>query len=191
VTTDFPDLKMKALVNFPAQAYGRVGIDVNKNNGAFYLDLDYSGFGIFTSLPPDTTPYYSLLWNRITNSYQLCPFALTGVGGGAWTISTPIPAPSSGAFGAASSVLHATQSGKDVKIGGTITITTVGTATGLLQLPLPFVPAMSMALSAIYGTTGAAAGAWVTSGSAVLNIAPVVGLANGQTYYFGGTYEGQ
>jgi hypothetical protein len=79
---NLPKLKLKTLVNFPAQAYGRVGIDVSQEAGAFFIDLDYSGFGSFSALPPDLTPYYSLLWNNLTNAYVLCPLALIGSGGG-------------------------------------------------------------------------------------------------------------
>lgn len=68
--TDLPQLKMKALVNFPAQAYGNVGITVNPTAGAYYINLDYSKFSVLPT-PPDLTPYCTLLWNSLTNSYQL------------------------------------------------------------------------------------------------------------------------
>jgi hypothetical protein len=71
--TDFPQLKMKALVNFPAQAYGRVGITVSQLSGAFYIDTDYSKFSA-PPLPVDVTPFYFLLWNSVANTYQLCSF---------------------------------------------------------------------------------------------------------------------
>jgi hypothetical protein len=74
--TDFPQLKMKTLVNFPAQAYGRVGITVSKTAGAFYIDLDYTKFTP-GPLPADLTTIYSLLWNSITNTYQLLAYSLS------------------------------------------------------------------------------------------------------------------
>lgn len=77
--TDFPQLKMRAVVNFPAQSYGRVGITVTKTAGAFYTDLDYSKFmPPIITLPGDTTNFYSLVWNSSTNVYELCPLALSG-----------------------------------------------------------------------------------------------------------------
>ena len=42
--TDFPDLKIKALVNFPANAIGGAGIDIETVNGNFVVDLDYADF---------------------------------------------------------------------------------------------------------------------------------------------------
>jgi hypothetical protein len=72
--TDLPTLKIKSLVNFPPNAFGRAGITVAKEAGAFYVDIDYSKFSILP-LPPDLNPYNFLLWNNLTNIYQLASFA--------------------------------------------------------------------------------------------------------------------
>lgn len=75
--TAFPMLKMKAAVNFPANANGGVGIEIDKTNGLYTVNLDYSEFmPPVIALPPDTTGYYTLLWNSVTNTYSLCPLAL-------------------------------------------------------------------------------------------------------------------
>lgn len=74
--TDLPALKIKSLVNFPPNAFGRTGITVAKSAGVFYVDLDYSKFSIL-ALPPDLNPYNFLLWNSLTGAYQLASFAAT------------------------------------------------------------------------------------------------------------------
>ena len=72
--TDFPIMKLKAAVVFPANAYGGTGITVNYLNGAYVINLDYSKFA-FTPLPPDVTPFYFLLWNNVSGVYQLASFS--------------------------------------------------------------------------------------------------------------------
>ncbi|WP_038976618.1 hypothetical protein [Bradyrhizobium japonicum] len=52
--TDLPEVKLKTLVNFPSSAVGRVGINVEKDGGLFYLDLDYSKLAVITSFDPST-----------------------------------------------------------------------------------------------------------------------------------------
>jgi hypothetical protein len=81
--TDFPDLKMKALVNFPASAIGRTGIDVVKSNGQFFVDLDFGDFAPpISSFPPADIPNLNgLLWNVVTGRYVLAPLTLIGSGG--------------------------------------------------------------------------------------------------------------
>jgi hypothetical protein len=76
--TDFPMLKMKTLVNFPANAYGGNGINVAKAAGAFTLNIDYSRLSIVGALPPNMANYYTLTWNSATNSYQLFPMPISG-----------------------------------------------------------------------------------------------------------------
>ena len=41
--TDFPQLKMKALVNFPAQVIGGPDVVITKNNGIYTIGLDFTG----------------------------------------------------------------------------------------------------------------------------------------------------
>jgi hypothetical protein len=71
--TDFPMMKLKAVVNFPANAYGGTGITVNYANGNYVINLDYTKFTQLP-LPPDLTPFQMLIWNALTNSYQLMAF---------------------------------------------------------------------------------------------------------------------
>jgi len=70
-----PKLKLKALVSFPSNVYGGTGIEVNKANGNFTVDLDYSEFAFFGDLPPNTNV---LVWDPITNVYTLVPPSATG-----------------------------------------------------------------------------------------------------------------
>jgi hypothetical protein len=55
--SDLPDVKLKSLVNFPSSAVGRVGINVEKDGGLFYLDLDYSKLAVITSFDPSTKDF--------------------------------------------------------------------------------------------------------------------------------------
>ena len=79
--TDFPDLKIKALVSFPAQVNGGTGIDVSRNGGIYTIDLDYSEFGTISALPANPN-LYSLIFDTVLQSYVLAPVSLFGGGGG-------------------------------------------------------------------------------------------------------------
>lgn len=77
--TDLPALKIKSLVNFPANAFGRTGIDVAKQDGAFYIDIDYSHFVPVPVIPATDVPnLYTLVWNVVTGIYELVPLQAVG-----------------------------------------------------------------------------------------------------------------
>ena len=77
--TDFPALKLRSLVNFPAQALGRNGIGIAKEDGVFYVDIDYSEYVPVSSIPGGDVPnLYTLLWNNATGVYMLAPITLVG-----------------------------------------------------------------------------------------------------------------
>jgi hypothetical protein len=80
--TDFPDLKIRALVNFPSNAIGGTGVDVEKVNGNFVIDLAYDDFAPPVSGVLDPAHQNVLLWNSITQIYALTPISLFGGGGG-------------------------------------------------------------------------------------------------------------
>lgn len=80
--TDFPDLKIRTLTNFPSQALGRTGIDVVKTNGNFYLDLNYADFQITPNVPAADMPNsYNLIWDEVKKTFAKVPFALQATGG--------------------------------------------------------------------------------------------------------------
>jgi hypothetical protein len=79
--TDFPDLKLKALVTFPATVLDGAGIDVVKANGSFQFNLAYDDFAPPVGGISDPTHQNALLWNSITNTYVLAPVSLIGSGG--------------------------------------------------------------------------------------------------------------
>ena len=92
--TDFPDLKIKALVSFPATVKDGVGVDVVKQNGIYQFNLAFDDFAPpVQGIPPTTFPQLNaLLWNAATQAYWLTPISLFGAPGG-------IPdAPSDGAL---------------------------------------------------------------------------------------------
>jgi len=72
--TDFPDLKLKTLVSFPAAVFGGTGLAVRQENGKFYFDLAYEEFATVASLP-DATNYYVLSFNTVSKTYVLVPVA--------------------------------------------------------------------------------------------------------------------
>jgi len=70
-----PKLKLKALVSFPSNVYGGTGIEVNKANGNFTVDLDYSEFAFQGTLPTGSNV---LVWDPVTDVYTLIPPTATG-----------------------------------------------------------------------------------------------------------------
>jgi hypothetical protein len=79
--TDFPDLKMKALVNFPASVIGGAGVDVVKQNGRYQFDLAFSDFAPPVAGVLDPPHQNALLWNSLTGLYSLVPISVIGSGG--------------------------------------------------------------------------------------------------------------
>lgn len=80
--TDFPEVKLKALVNFPAQANGRTGITVVKTSPNWFLDLDYTGFQITPTVAAGDMPNtYNLVWDEVKHTFAKVPFALQATSG--------------------------------------------------------------------------------------------------------------
>jgi hypothetical protein len=80
--TDLPEVKLKGLVNFPAQASGRTGITVVKTSPNYFLDLDYTGFQITPTISVGDMPNsYNLIWNEVTQTFAKVPFALQATAG--------------------------------------------------------------------------------------------------------------
>ena len=72
-------IKLKVLSQFPARLIGRAGIDVTKNSGDYYLDLDYNDFPVIGALPSSVT--YTLIFDPLTGRYAQLPVSLIGTGG--------------------------------------------------------------------------------------------------------------
>ena len=102
----FPKIKLKALPTFPSVINGGVGIDVAKQNGALTVDLDYTDFGVLSSIPVSPTSYI-LTYDTQTTAYVMVPSHLLGGGvsgiadapidgtqyarqSGAWTPTLPL-----------------------------------------------------------------------------------------------------
>jgi hypothetical protein len=77
--TDFPDVKLKAMVSFPATVLDGTGIDVVKSNGSYQFNLDYEDFAPSSELLSDPDNQNALLWNSATGQYDLVKVSiLTG-----------------------------------------------------------------------------------------------------------------
>ena len=59
--TDLPDVRIKAVVNFPAIVIGGTGISVSKDAGTYTFDIDYSEIAQVTTVPTGLIPTTSLL----------------------------------------------------------------------------------------------------------------------------------
>jgi hypothetical protein len=69
--TDFPDVKLKAMVSFPASVNGGTGIEVDLLAGTYTLNLaidELAEVGSVAASPATTT--FLLLWNSSTDSYS-------------------------------------------------------------------------------------------------------------------------
>lgn len=69
-----PKVKLKAMVSFPAAVFGGTGIAVRKENGQFFIDLDFSSHPVVQSIPAADLPFtYVLAYNVITKTFMLVP----------------------------------------------------------------------------------------------------------------------
>lgn len=81
--TELPDVKLRALVNFPPNVIGRTAINVVKVAGQWYIDLDYSGLVYNSNITAEEVAQSRVaVWNSVTEAYETVPWALiagTGV----------------------------------------------------------------------------------------------------------------
>jgi hypothetical protein len=71
--TDFPDVKLKANVVFPAQVVGQAGIDITSQNDIYYFNLGYDDFLPPTTLPTNLTTTCMLVWDSVAHVFSLVP----------------------------------------------------------------------------------------------------------------------
>lgn len=71
-------IKLKVLPQFPSRLTGRAGIDVTKQSGEYFLDLDYTDFPVIGAVPAGAT--YALIFNPATKQYAQLPISLLGGG---------------------------------------------------------------------------------------------------------------
>lgn len=80
--TELPDVKLRALVNFPVAVTGRTGINVVKIAGHYYIDLDVSGFVQNANIPADQVAgKFVTVWDSAADSYQNIPYSLVATAG--------------------------------------------------------------------------------------------------------------
>lgn len=70
-------IKLKVLPHFPASLNGRNGIDVAKENGNWFVDLDYAKF--LPAIPSAPASAVMLVWDEATNQYRLVPASSGGI----------------------------------------------------------------------------------------------------------------
>ncbi|MBR0741152.1 hypothetical protein JQ581_29895 [Bradyrhizobium liaoningense] len=73
-------IRLKVLPQFPARLIGRAGVDVTKEDGDYYLDLDFNDFPVIGAVPAGVT--YALIFDPATGQYAQLPITLLGGGGG-------------------------------------------------------------------------------------------------------------
>lgn len=72
-----PDVKLRALVNFPVAVTGGVATNVRKVNGHYYIDHDVSGLVQNTNISAgEVAQSWMTIWNSALNAYQNVPYAL-------------------------------------------------------------------------------------------------------------------
>jgi hypothetical protein len=83
--TDFPDMKLKALVNFPASVIGGTGIDVVQNGGVYSFNLDFGELAQIAAIPTPALPTtFVALYESTQNTYRIIsvPNLQAQIGGG-------------------------------------------------------------------------------------------------------------
>jgi hypothetical protein len=103
--TDFPDLKFRALVSFPATILDGTGIDIVKQNGSYQFNLDFGDFAPPLAGLSDPAHQNALVWNQLTGQYALIPASVFTSGGVA--PATAVPLIESGSGGVGSSLKYA------------------------------------------------------------------------------------
>jgi hypothetical protein len=74
-------IKLKVSPRFPAQLVGRTGIDVTKENGNYFVDIDYGRFPVVSAIPPGAD-LLALSFDAGKQVYSLVPVDIFGAGGG-------------------------------------------------------------------------------------------------------------
>jgi hypothetical protein len=78
--TDLPDVKLKALISFPATVNGGTAIDVTQSNGVYTFNLEYSDIQLLPSVPTAAiATSYFLGWESTTNQFGLVPTPAAGL----------------------------------------------------------------------------------------------------------------
>ncbi|QNK66090.1 hypothetical protein [Variovorax sp. PAMC26660] len=112
-----------------------------------------------------------------------------------WVTSSPTPTPSAGALGSAVAALRLRKQGKTVQYQLSVDITSVGTASGTISIPLPYVAATIGVLREWNGVgresrqVGYGALSWVQSGTSTLFIATDNPFNNNHLLNVSGSYE--
>jgi hypothetical protein len=71
MSDDFPDVKLKAMVTFPANVIGGTGIDVVYQNGNYQLNLNFGELAQITAIPVPALPTtFFALWESTQNTYR-------------------------------------------------------------------------------------------------------------------------
>lgn len=80
--TDLPDVKLRALPNFPVRVTGRTATTISKENGQWYVDHDVSELMQNPNISADEVAQsWMTIWNSVTDVYQNVPYALAATSG--------------------------------------------------------------------------------------------------------------
>lgn len=108
-----------------------------------------------------------------------------------WIATTPTPTSAVGTFTAVSATLRYKNFGRMIAFNGSVTVTTIGTASGSIRVPLPVsnsnvATAKAIIADATLTPIGAAANVSVAG---QLSITITAGVTTGAVVYFAGEYE--
>lgn len=79
---DLPEVKLKTVVNFPAKVIGGTAIGIEKAAGQYTIRTDYSNIQEVANLTSDEVrDSRNLVWNKVTNSFVIAPYALSATAG--------------------------------------------------------------------------------------------------------------
>lgn len=212
--TELPDIKLRALANFPVAVTGRVATKITKVGNQYFIDHDVSGLVQNPNISAgDVAASWMTIWNKTLNAYQNVPYALAATSGvssikgqtGALDLGAGLTMTGSTIDLTPTAVvasIHGKTGALDIGTGLAFTGSTLGLDPGLRQAQYATrAGAMALDLSAYtilktwaydasYTPNSGATFVKIAPGTPFLDSYPLTGTIVGGTLYTNGTYYG-
>jgi hypothetical protein len=169
--------------------FSTAALATNATNGFLYVD---SCAGAPTGTPTSYSGRVPLVFDTTNNNlwmydagWQLIPATWNT----AWSSTTPTPTPGGGAFTTATATVRVAVMGKTAHVRGQLVVTTLGTASGAVTIPLPFTVSAQLATCpgiCVNVNTAVTSNMYFNVNSANLTLNITVAA---QTYIFAGVCE--